>query len=378
MKQTRSSLRETALLLTLGAVGLGFSLATGGDFLTSRNLSQLFIEYSITATLAVGMLLVILPGHIDLSAGSGVGLTGGIAAVLITNQQWPAPAAMAAGVAVALALWAVMGTLVVREGIPAFIVTLGGLQAFKGLFWKVIENKTIPVAQGGTSNALSLLTTTYLPQWLGWTLSGVLIAGFAWAGWRARSARTAAGLSVETAEMWYLRTFVMAQVLGLLVLVCNRYQGVPMPLIILGAMAFGVHFLVQYTPFGRSLVAIGGNAEAALLSGIRVKRVTLVAFILMGASVALTGMLQTAYAGYSTTDVGNLLELDAVAACVIGGVSLRGGRGGVGGVLIGALLMAVLGKGMSLLGTGPEAKYMVRGAVLVTAVWLDLRMGAAR
>jgi D-xylose transport system permease protein len=376
MKQTRSSLRETALLLSLGAVGLGFSLATGGDFLTSRNLSQLLIEYAITATLAVGMLLVILPGHIDLSAGSGVGLTGGIAAVLITQQQWPAPAAMAAGLAVALALWAAMGTLVVREGIPAFIVTLGGLQAFKGLFWKVIENKTIPVAQGGTSNALSLLTTTYLPGWLGWTLAGMLAAGLGWAGWRDRSARAAAGLPVETAEMWYLRSFVTAQVLGLLVLVCNRYQGVPVPLVILGAMAFGVHFLVQHTPFGRSLVAIGGNAEAALLSGIRVKRVTLAAFVLMGAGVALTGMLQTAYAGYSTTDVGNLLELDAVAACVIGGVSLRGGRGGVGGVLIGALLMAVLGKGMSLLGTGPEAKYMVRGAVLVTAVWLDLRMGA--
>lgn len=376
MKQTHSSFRETALLLTLGAVGLGFSLATGGDFLTSRNLSQLFIEYAITATLAVGMLLVILPGHIDLSAGSGVGLTGGIAAVLITHQQWPAPAAMAAGLAVALGLWAFMGTLVVREGIPAFIVTLGGLQAFKGLFWTVIENKTIPVAQGGTSNALSLLTTTYLPQWLGWTVAGLIVAGVGWTGWKARSERSAAGLLVETKELWYLRTFVTAQVLGLLVLICNRYQGVPVPLVILGAMALGVHFLVKHTPFGRALVAIGGNPEAALLSGIRVKRVTLYAFVLMGASVALTGMLQTAYAGYSTTDVGNLLELDAVAACVIGGVSLRGGRGGVGGVLIGALLMAVLGKGMSLLGTGPEAKYMVRGAVLVTAVWLDLKLGA--
>ncbi len=283
---------------------------------------------------------------------------------------------MLAALTTALLLWAAMGWMIVRQGIPAFIVTLGGLQAFKGLFWKVIDNHTIPVAQGGAPNALSLLTTSYLPGWLGWFL---VLAGFGAAlllSLAHRRARSRANLPLEDGELWFLKHFVAAQLAGLLVLLCNRHQGVPLPLVILAGLAVAVHLLIEHTPFGRALYAIGGNPEAALMSGIPVPRITLLAFVLMGAAVALTGMLQTAYAGYSTTDVGNLLELDAVAACVIGGVSLQGGRGGVLGVLAGSLLMAVLSKGMSLLGTGPELKYIVRGGVLVGAVWLDRRLGS--
>ena len=162
--------------------------------------------------------------------------------------------------------------------------------------------------------------------------------------------------------------------LFIFVLVANQYKGVPLPAVIFSVVAFIVHTLTRHTRFGRHLYAIGGNEEAAIISGIRVKRVTIWAFIFMGVIVAITGFMQTAYAGATTTVIGDLMELDAVAACVIGGVSLKGGRGTVMGVFLGALIMATLAKGMSLMGVGPEMKYMVRGSVLVIAVWMDTRL----
>jgi D-xylose transport system permease protein len=148
-------------------------------------------------------------------------------------------------------------------------------------------------------------------------------------------------------------------------------------MVILSGLAWLVHVLLRHTVLGRYMVAVGGNESAARLSGVPVGAVTLFAFAAAGAVVGLTGLMQTAYAGYSTADIGTLMELDAVAACVMGGVSLRGGSGTVTGVLLGAAIMGVLGKGLSLMGVGPELKYMVRGGVLVLAVWLDVRGGAS-
>lgn len=142
-----------------------------------------------------------------------------------------------------------------------------------------------------------------------------------------------------------------------------------------GAIAFAVYLLTQHTAFGRHLYAIGGNAEAALVSGIPVRRVVIVAFAIMGGIVAVTGFLLTSYTGNSTADLGEWMELDAVAACVIGGVSLRGGRGTVLGVLFGALIMACLLNGMTLMAVTPEFKLIARGTVLLAAVWMDVRLG---
>jgi D-xylose transport system permease protein len=164
----------------------------------------------------------------------------------------------------------------------------------------------------------------------------------------------------------------------LVVIVTNGYRGVPVALVILAAVAVLVHQLVTNTPFGRYLYAIGGNEEAATVSGVPVRATIIGAYALMGGIVALTGFMQTAYSGASTSTVGSLMELDAVAACVIGGTSLRGGRGTVLGVLFGALIMASLLNGMTLMAVSPEAKYIARGAVLALAVWLDLRLGQAR
>src|SRR5690606_30501429 len=142
-------------------------------FLSSRNLSLLMIELSVTAILALGMLLVLLPGHLDLSAGSGVGLTGAIAAVLVFNLGWPSVAAMLAAFAVALVIWTLMGLLITKQKIPAFIITLGGLLVFRGAHWLIIQSQTVPVVEGGSTNLYSLLTTYYLPDWAGYTLAGL-------------------------------------------------------------------------------------------------------------------------------------------------------------------------------------------------------------
>ena len=369
----RVSARDLSMLLVLGLIVAFFAWRTPA-FLDARNVSMLVIELSITATLALGMLLVILPGHIDLSVGSGVGLFGGIAAVLVFHHGFRAPAAMAIVLVLAVVVWLGMGALIVRQKIPAFIITLGGLLVFKGLHWLVIRNATVPVSVGGQDNLFSLLTTWYLPRWAGLGLATVVVASLIWQRVGARSRRKALGLEVESAEIALLKLLVAAQAIFLFVLYTNRYRGLPLPAVILAAVAYAVSVLSQHTPFGRHLYAIGGNEEAALISGVAINRTVITAFAIVGAIVALTGLMQTAYAGASTTTVGSLMELDAVAACVIGGTSLRGGRGTVLGVMFGSLIMATLLNGMTLLAVSPELKYITRGLVLALAVWMDVRL----
>lgn len=375
---SRLPLRDFALVFALLAICLFFALRVPDfGFITARNLSLLMIDFAITATLAIGMLLVILPGHIDLSAGSGVGLIGGIAAVLVANYAWPAAAAMMVALSIALVLWGLMGMLIVRERIPAFIITLGGLLVFKGLFWLVIRNRTVPVVTGGRENFYSLLTTYYLPQAIGLALAAGVVLAMVLVQLRLRAQRKEHELPTDDPELTFLKLFVAAQLVFLFVVITNQFRGVPLPAVILAVIAFAVWLLTQQTRFGRYLYAIGGNEEAAVISGIPVARVTIGAFIIMGAIVGITGLMQTAYGGASTTTIGDLMELDAVAACVIGGVTLRGGRGSVAGVLFGALIMACLINGMTLLAVQPEHKFMARGLVLILAVWMDVRMARA-
>jgi D-xylose transport system permease protein len=373
----RPNLQSFAMPLALIGICAYFALRESA-FLGPRNLTQLFVEFSITGTLALGMFMILLTGQIDLSVGSGVGLIGGIAAVLVFQHGWPASGAMLAAFGAAILLWMLMGTLIVRQRIPSFIITLGGLLIFKGLFWLVIQNSTVPVSRGDQDNAYSLLTTYYLPNHIGLALAAIVIALLALLAWRSRAARAAHGLVVrpvgKDATIWLATT---VGVFGL-VLVCNASRGVPLTLLILSAAAGAVYFLTKHTPFGRYLYAIGGNEEAALLSGIPVNRILTGAYVLMGVSVTLTGLMTTAYSGASTTTVGDLMELDAIAACVIGGTALRGGRGSVAGVIFGALIMTALLNGMTLLAVSPESKFIARGVVLTLAVWMDVGFRAAR
>ena len=370
----KRSLRELSMGLALAAVFAFFALRAP-QFLSARNLSMLMIELSITATLALGIFLIILTGHIDLSIGSGVGLIGGVASVLVFHRHWPAAAALLLAAVLAVALWLAMGTLVVKQRMPSFIITLGGLLVFKGLFWLVIHNATVPVSAGGQRNLYALLTTFYLPPAAGYALAAAVAGLLAWRKAAADRRRRSLGLAADDAELSFLKMFLGAQAGLLFVATMNQFRGIPLPAVILGLVAAGAAVLTTRTRYGRYLYAIGGNSEAALVSGIPVDAVIIGAFGLMGAVVAVTGFMQTAYAGASTTTVGELMELDAIAACVIGGTSLSGGRGTALGVLFGALMMATLLNGMTLMAVSPEIKLIARGLVLALAVWLDVKLG---
>ena len=370
----RIATREFSMVIALAAIWAFFAWQEP-VFLSSRNLSLLSVELAVTAILALGMLVVLLPGQIDLSAGSGVGLAGAVAAVLVFWHGVPAPFALLLAAVGAVLVWSAMGALIAIERIPAFIMTLGGLLVFRGLHWLVIENQTVPVVEGGSQNVYSLLTTYYLPPAAGYVLAGLTVAAMVASTLNARARRRSYGFAVDDGELTFLKLFVLAQLVFLAVIVTNGYRGVPVALVILGLVAVLVHQLITNTPFGRYLYAIGGNEDAATVSGVPVRATIIGAYALMGGIVALTGFMQTAYSGASTSTVGSLMELDAVAACVIGGTSLRGGRGSVLGVLFGALIMASLLNGMTLMAVSPEAKYIARGTVLALAVWLDLRMG---
>jgi D-xylose transport system permease protein len=363
--------RNLILALVLVAECIFFTLMADG-WTSPRNYSNILIELAITATLAMGMLLVILPGQIDLAAGSGAGLMGGLATVACYRLDWPAPAAMAAGLAAGALVWGAMGFLIVRQRIPAFIVTLGGMLVFRGLFWTTIENSTVPVKVGGQDNLLSRLTTATLTVPQGMALAALLFAVFVFLQWRGRARLQSLGLPAGSTKGAAGRIVLTGWLLFSVIGLTSGHRGLPMAALVFGAVALAVHVVVAHTRLGRHLVAIGGNEEAARLSGIPVERAVVMAFALMGLIVAVTGFLQTSYVGSSSPSIGELMELDAIAACVIGGVSLRGGRGTVAGVLFGSLIMTVLLKGMSLMSVQPELRLIVRGLVLVAAVWLDV------
>lgn len=369
--------RDFSMAMALVVIWIYFAFAAPA-FLSSRNLSNLAVELSITAVLSLGLLLIILTGNIDLSVGSGLGLIGGISAVMVTERNFPAPVALIAGLILGVAIWLGMGKLIVGQRIPAFIVTLAGLLVFRGLQWKAIHNATIPVSRGGEDNLYSLLTTWYLPPVGGLVLAAAALGVMVFLRVNERRRRIALGFPAEDGELTFLRTIVAGQVVFLFVLVCNQFQGIPLPALILAGTALLVWILTEHTRFGRYLYAVGGNEDAARLSGVPVDTVIITAFGIMGAFVALGGYLQTAYAGAATTTTGQLQELDAIAACVIGGASLKGGRGTVSGVLFGSLIMASLINGMTLMAVSPEANQIARGLVLALAVWVDARLSKGK
>ena len=237
----------------------------------------------------------------------------------------------------------------------------------------MIGSVTTPVVRGGDSNLYSQLTTYYVPPVAGLLIAAILSGVLVTLSLRARRRRQAAGAGVEPVELAFLKSLVATQAMVLVVLVCNQYRGLPLAFLILCAVALSVHVVTRHTPFGRYLYAIGGNEEAAVISGIPVQRTVTIAFLILGGITGITGFMATAYSGASTTTVGDLMELDAIAACVIGGTSLKGGRGTVLGALFGALIMASLLNGMTLLSVLPETKFIVRGLVLVAAVWMDVQ-----
>jgi len=371
IKLRTSALRAYTMLLALIVIWLFFQWATidaahpYGIFLGAINFSKLLQQTAVTGVLAVGMLMVIVSGNIDLSVGAVVGLAGGIAAM---TQGWGLVPSLLSAIAVGLIIGALQGALTAYVNIPSFIVTLGGLQAWRGLILKFSKGATIPVELPFFRS----LGRDVINQRVGYGLALAAIVLIVLTNLRRNRARQRHGLKAISAASTAARILIPALVIVAFITLMNQGGGLPIPVIFLVIVALAGAFLTANTTFGRYLYAIGGNPDAARLSGINLQRYILAAFCLMGALAGLASILHTARVGSASPDAGTLMELDAIASCVIGGTSLMGGRGTVFGAVLGALILASLDNGMSLLNVENWAQYVVKGGVLVAAVGFDM------
>jgi len=370
-KLRTSALRAYTMLMALIVIWLFFQWATidqyhpYGLFLGATNFSKLLQQMAVTGVLAVGMLMVIVCGNIDLSIGAVVGLAGGVAALMQGRGLVPA---LLSAIIIGLIIGALQGTLVAYANIPAFIVTLGGLEAWRGVILKLTKGATIPIELPFFRS----LGRDFIDPRIGFGLAAAAIAAIIWTNIRRSRARLRHGLEAMSAGALAARILIPSVVIVAFIFLMNKAGGVPIPVIFLLAVAIAGAFLTANTTFGRYLYAIGGNRDAARLSGINIKRYVLAAFCVMGALAGLASILHTARVGSASPDAGTLMELDAIASCVIGGTSLMGGRGTVFGAVLGALILASLDNGMSLLNVENWAQYVVKGGVLVAAVGFDM------
>jgi D-xylose transport system permease protein len=368
LKIPTDTLRAYTMVFVLIGIWIIFTWATNGIFLEARNFSNLIRQTAVTGVLAVGMLMVIVTGQIDLSVGAVVGLTGGISAIMLTWFGWGVGPALLAAVILGLIIGAAHGALVVYVNVPAFIVTLGGLLVWRGVIKGISQGNTIPIS----SQSFKDIGQSYVAPVVGYAIMVLVVAAIMWLNLRRVRARQHYGLAQQSRMKTLALIAIPSLVVIAFIIILNNYQGVPIPVLILLAVALCGAFLMQNTTFGRYLYAIGGNPEAAHLSGINLRRHILAVFCLMGALAGVAGVIYTARVGSGSPDAGVLLELDAIAACVIGGASLMGGRGTIFGACLGALFMASLNNGMSLKNVPDFTQDIVRGSILVTAVGLDM------
>ncbi len=363
-----TALRAYTMLGALALIWLFFHWQTNGIFMMPRNLSNLMLQTSVTGIIAVGMLMVIVAGQIDLSVGSLLGLAGGVAAIVFTNMQYGIFAAIIAAIAVSVAIGLFQGFLTAYLNIPAFIVTLGGLLAWRGAIKGISESETIPVAD----ETFKAIGQQYIPPSIGWALAAVAILAILYFAYSRATAEKAYGLGDGNVGAEILKSLLPIGGVIVFIFVMNSEAGVPIPVLILIVVALLGYFITTNTTFGRYLYAIGGNAEAARLSGINNKIQIVKVFALLGALTGIAALIFTARVGSAAPGAGGLKELDAIAACVIGGTSLMGGRGTVFGACLGALIMSSLDNGMSLLNVQDYMQELVKGGILVAAVGLDM------
>lgn len=382
-KDFRRLLSENKIVVLLLVIAIIWSLfgaltydasLGGSQFLTARNFSNLLRQMAITGMLASGMVFVIVAGEIDLSVGSLLGLLGGIAAVLDVTLGWPLYATIAAVVLLGIAAGTMVGWLVAYVGIPSFIVTLGGMLAYRGAVLGITGGITIaPVHQG-----LKFIGQGYLPATAGDILAVALFAILAYLAFRTRAGRAKHKLPVSSMPVEILKIVVTAAIIAGFVVTLNSYQGLPVPVLIL-LVILGVFTIIgDRTVFGRRIYAVGSNLEATRLSGVNVNLVKMLIFGLMGLMCAFAGLTTTARLAAGTPSAGFGAELDAIASCFIGGTSMRGGVGSVTGALVGAVIMASLDNGMSMLGIDTFWQQITKGIILVLAVWLDIVSSGAQ
>jgi putative multiple sugar transport system permease protein len=386
------NLRSSGIYIAFGLIVVLFDILTKGVLLTPQNISNLIVQNSYILILAIGMILVIIAGHIDLSAGSVVAVTGAVSAVLMVNHHVPWPLALVLTMVVGAAIGAWQGYWVAYFGIPAFIVTLAGMLVFRALTMTVLGNQGI----GPFPNGVRTMSTGFLGTLMGnvglgslggadlFTLLVGIVAVLAAVAvqWRARQVRIRYKQAVEPVGLFVGKMALMTFVVLGVVVQLARFKNLPWVLVLLTVLVLGYSLVAGRTVFGRHIYAIGGNSQAAVLSGVKVKKVTFWIFVNMGVLAAIAGVVFAGRLNQAGPTAGNNFELDAIAAAFIGGAAVQGGVGKVVGAITGGLIMGVINNGMSLLGAPSERVMLVKGLILLAAVafdvWAKRRAGTSR
>ena len=381
-------LRENGMLLALVAIVFFFTVVVRAsidvDFLSAQNITNLFLQNSYVIIMALGMLLVIVAGHIDLSVGSVAAFTGAVAAALTVKMGMPVWIVIPATLVVGGMIGAAQGYWVAYWRIPSFIVTLAGMLIFRGLTLWLLGGQNI----GPFPKSFQGMSTGFIPDLFGdWDqallglerLNGtailvVLVAALVliWLGLRARARDIEFGITPEPTGLFWARNIVVSAALVFVGWKLAQFRGLPNVLVILVVLTVLYAFFTENTTAGRRIYATGGNEKAAKLSGIRTNRLVFWCFVNMGVLAALAGMIITARLNSATPKAGTGFELDVIAAVFIGGASMTGGSGKIVGVVIGALIMGVMNNGMSIMGIGIDYQQVIKGLVLLAAVIFDV------
>ena len=373
----RSNVQTYTILVALIGIWIIFFFATDGTYLAPQNVSNLFRQMSVTAFLAVGMVLVIVTGNIDLSVGKMAGYVSVVVAYFqayiwyayLPNQPFlAATLSVLIGLAVGAFFGALQGYIIAYMRVPSFIVTLAGQWLFNGLILLQTGGKTIPANQPWYSD----IAQGYVPIFWGWIFAAVVIGILFWNMFRNRQNKQKHGFELRNVYIDLLLTGLTALVILIYVYNVNDYKGIQNPVLLLAITAMIMMYVSNNTRFGRYSYAIGGNRDAARLSGININAMTFKIFILMGFLCGVAGIVLASYVGYGTVAAGAGYELDAIASCILGGTSTLGGVGTVPGAMIGALIIASLSTGLQMMNVAPAWQYVVKAVVLVLAVLADV------
>jgi putative multiple sugar transport system permease protein len=372
----RRNMRQYGMLFALGLIVVLFAVWTDGDLLLPRNVSNLVLQNSYILILAIGMMLVIIAGHIDLSVGSLTAFVGSMAAVFMVKQDISWPLAVVLCLAVGAVAGAIQGFFIAYGGIPSFIVTLAGMLIFRGLTEIFLEGQTL----GPFPDGLQKVANGFLPE-VGPNTNYhnlTLLLGFAMIAFvifqevRDRRRQQEFNLDVPPFKLFLLKLVAIGAAVLTLTMLLASYKGAPIVLLILGVLLVGFGYVMRNAIIGRHIYAIGGNLPAAKLSGVKDKKVTFLVFLNMGMLAALAGLVFAARFNAASPKAGLNFELEAIAASFIGGASMSGGVGTVLGAIIGGLVLGVLNNGMNLVGIGTDWQQVIKGMVLLAAVGFDV------
>ena len=376
----KRNIRDYALLLSLLVIMIFFQFTTSGTLFKPINMTNLILQNSYIVIMALGMLLIIVAGHIDLSVGSVSGFIGAVAAVMMVTYKIDIVTSSIVCILLGALIGGTQGYFTAYYKIPAFIVTLAGMLIFKGLALTVLGGASV----GPFPKAFQLLSSGYVPDiFFGLTGNGlfnafaliigvVITALIIYFNFRERKIQLQHGLAEEPDAIFYGRNVLIAVAfVGFSFLMAN-YKGLPNVLVVMFALIALFVFLTTRTTFGRRIYAMGGNEKAAKLSGINTERLTFMIFAIMGALAALAGLVFAARLNVSTPKAGAGFELEVIAACFIGGAATTGGVGKVVGAVIGAFIIGVMNNGMSIMGVGIDWQQVIKGIVLMLAVFLDV------